>query len=128
MRTLALVVAVLSLPAFAGEEYLGAILSGAGADTTNATTAAPFVIPLGSKLTLYCTAAANICTDTSTACGVTGAANMGIPVAATVNFPTSVRPLSSAPYVTISSQRSSILRIVGAAAVTCYVWARNGNE
>lgn len=125
---LAALVASLATPAYAGEEYLGAIVSGAGADTTNGSTAAPFVIPLGSKLTLYCTAAANICTDTTTACGVTGAANMGVPVASTSAFPTSVRPLSSAPSITISGQRSSIVRIVGAAAVTCYVFARNGNE
>lgn len=125
---LLLVVALAAAPALAGEEYLGVIVSAAGADTTNASTAAPFVVPYGSKLTFSCTAAVNICTDTASACTVLGGANPGVPVATGVNFPTSVRGSTSAPSVTISSQRSSIIRIVGAAAVTCYVWARVGNE
>ena len=132
MRALFLLaaLAVLTAPqrAEAGEEYLGAIVSGAGADTTNGTTASPFVIPLGSKLTLYCTAAAYVCTDTTTACAAVGSAGAGVPVAATTNFPTSVRALSSAPFITISGARSSIVRIFGAGAVTCYAYARNGNE
>ena len=134
MRALFLLaaLAVLTAPqrAEAGEEYLGAIVSGAGADTTNGTTAAPFVIPFGSKLTLYCTAAAYVCTDTATTCAAVGSAGAGVPVAATTNFPTSTRPY---PNVTgsgiiVSSKGSSVVRIVGAAAVTCYVWSRNGNE
>lgn len=125
---LLLVVALAAAPALAGEEYLGVIVSAAGADTTNASTAAPFVVPLGSKLTIYCTAAANVCTDTASACTTLGGANAGVSVSSSSNFPTSVRGNISAPSVTISSQRSSIVRIVGAAAVTCYVWARVGNE
>jgi hypothetical protein len=115
--------------AFAGEKYLGAIVSGAGADTTNESTAAPFVVPLGSKLTGYCTAAALICTDTASACTVLGGAQPGVPVAATTLFPTSVSPTRKASLtVTISGASSSILRIVGSGAVTCYWWAREGNE
>lgn len=129
MRNLFLAVAVLlASHAFAGEAYLGAIVSGAGADTTNSTTSTPFVIPAGSKLTLYCSAAAYICTDTSTACTATGGANAGVPVAATTLFPTSVMVSTRAPTVTISGATSSIVRIVGSGAVTCYVWLRQGNE
>lgn len=127
MKRLILLAALLAAPAFAGEQYLGVIVSGAGADTTNATTAAPFVVPAGSKLTAYCTAAVLICTDTSSACTVLGGAQPGLPWPALTPFPTSVDSVQRA-YVTISSRRSSILRIVGSAAVTCYFWARNGNE
>lgn len=132
MRKLSLFVllaAVLtSAPALAGEQYLGVIVSGAGADTTNGSTAAPFLIPSGAKLTLYCTAAVLICTDTSTACTVLGGAQPGLPWDALKPFPTSVRSDLSAPTVTVSGKNSSIVRIVGAAAVTCYVWQRYGNE
>jgi len=129
MRNLILAVAVLlASSAAAGEAYLGAIVSGAGADTTNSTTSTPFVVPAGSKLTLYCTAAANICVDTSTACTAVGGANPGVPVASTTLFPTSTMQSSRAPTVTISGAPSNIVRIVGTGAVTCYVWIRNGNE
>lgn len=128
MRTFLLVIAIISLPALAGEEYLGDITSTAGEDKTNGSTAAPFVVPVGSKVTLNCTAAANVCTDTSSACTTSGAGK-GVPVAALSNFPTSVRPQpSSAPTINVLGKTSSIIRIVGAGAVTCSVWARNGNE
>lgn len=132
MRTLLALLAALavltSAPALAGEAYLGAIVSGAGADTTNGSTAAPFLIPRGAKLTLYCTAAALICTDTTSACTVLGGAQPGVPWDALKLFPTSVRTDIAAPTITISSQASAIVRIVGAGAVTCYVWQRYGNE
>ena len=129
MKTLALLAALVSLPALAGEMYLGAIVSTAGADTTNATgsTATPFIIPEGSKLTLNCTAAANVCVDTASACTAVGGANPGVPVAATTNFPTAVDQIQRVK-VTVGTKNSSVVRIFGAAAVTCYVWARHGNE
>lgn len=115
--------------AFAGEQYLGAIVSVAGADTTNGSTAVPFVVPIASKLTMYCTAAALICTDTASACTVLGGAQPGVPVTALERFPTAVNPYrKTANTITVSSETSSIVRIVGAGAVTCYVWTRNGNE
>lgn len=128
MRALVLLAALVALPSFAGERYLGIIISAAGADTTNATTATPFVVPEGSKLTFNCTIAANVCVDTSTACTAVGGANPGVPVAALTNFPTSVSASNSAPKVTISTVSSRILRIFGAAAVSCTVWYREGNE
>lgn len=128
MRIFLLALALISLPALAGEAYIGDIVSAAGADTTNGSTAAPFVVPTGSKVTINCSAAANVCVDTTTACTTTGAGK-GVPVAASSNFPTSVRPQpSSAPTITVSGKMSSIIRIVGAAAVTCSVWVRQGNE
>ena len=128
MKTLALLTALVSLPALAGEKYLGDIVSGAGGDTTNGSTTTPFLVPSGSKLTLNCTAAANICTDTTTACTTTGAGK-GVPVSATANFPTAVDPQPSAsPTITVATKTSSIVRIVGAAAVTCSVYLRSGNE
>ena len=129
MKTILLAVFVLAAPAFAGETYLGTIVSVSGADTTNATgsTATPFVIPEGSKLTMYCTTAVNICTDTLATCTVLGGANPGVQWSAATNFPTSVDQIRRVS-VLVGTARSSVVRIVGAAAVTCYVWARNGNE
>lgn len=128
----ALVFCLLATSSWAGEKYLGIIVSAAGADTTNASTAAPFAIPPGAKVTVACTAAAFICAQPpqngtgSTACtaSLTGA-NPGVPVTASSAFPTSV---SSQFTATVSSQRSAVLRIVGTGAVNCVVWERQGNE
>lgn len=130
MKTLLLVAALFSFNAVAGEQQLGVIVSGAGADTTNGTTATPFVIPAGSKLTVWCTAAAAICTDQTAACVAPGSATTGAGVSITgsYNFPTSTSGSSSAPTITVTSKTSSIVRIVGTAAVNCTVFARNGNE
>ena len=61
MSRLTLLCALVAFPALAGERFLGIIVSAAGADTTNATTAAPFAIPKGQKITMACTAAAFVC-------------------------------------------------------------------
>lgn len=128
-RTLLLCTLIAS-SAFAGERFLGIIVSGAGADTTNATTAAPFVIPPGAQITMACTAAAFICAapgaTPSTACTASLAgANPGVPVSASEKFPTSTSTQATA---TIAGSTSSTVRIVGAAAVNCVVWERRGNE
>lgn len=122
---------VLAPAALAGERYLGVIVSGAGADTTNASTAAPFAIPPGSKITMVCTASAFICavplaSSPSAACTASLAgANPGIPVVANEKFPTSAAVTNTA---TVASTRSAIVRIVGAAAVNCLVYERSGTE
>ena len=129
---LALLLTLLALPAVAGEKYLGIIVSGAGADTTNASTAAPFAISPGAKLTLVCTASAFICAQPpqggtiATACtaSLTGA-NPGLPVSGSEKFPTSA---SSQYTQTVSSTRSAVIRIVATAAVNCLVWERTGTE
>lgn len=132
MKKALLLAALLALsPSWAGEKYLGAIVSGAGADTTNDSTATPFKIPLGSKLTVNCTAAANVCVDTGSACTALGGANPGVPVAASTNFPTSVASYGPNTYTVSSGTAAnggSVVRIVGTGAVTCYVWLRMGDE
>jgi len=129
-RTIVTLALLLSSLAVAGESYLGAIVSAAGADTTNDSTATPFKVPHGTKLTLYCTAAANVCVDTSSACTALGGANPGVPLASTTLFPTSTRHDTAAPSVSSATAATTgaYLRIVGAGAVTCYVWARQGSE
>lgn len=129
MRTLFFVFVLVACPALAGEKFLGTIVSGAGSDTTNDSTATPFKVPRGSKLTLNCTATANICTDQSTACTTSGAGK-GVPVNASTNFPTSVDATTGAPTVSsgTAANGGSIVRIVGAAAVSCDVFLRSGNE
>lgn len=126
MRSLLLCLALASAPAMAGERLLGAIVSVAGADTTNASTAAPFAVPFGAKLTIWCNAAAYLITDTTTAASATTA----LPVVANEKFPTSTGSSggSSTPTVAISGKPSALVRIFGTAAVTCYVFSRQGNE
>lgn len=122
---------LLASSAFAGERFLGIIASGAGADTTNATTAAPFAIPAGAKITLACTASAFICavplasTPTAACTASLAGANPGVPVSASEKFPTSTSTMNK---VTVASTTSATVRIVGTAAVNCVVWERTGNE
>ncbi len=114
-------------PAFAGERYIGQIVSVAGADTTNGTTAAPFVVPFVQKLTIWCNAQAYIAVDTNTASSATSGAQ---PVAALEKFPTSTgsQSGSGAVVITIGGVSSAVVRISGPAAVTCYVSTRLGTE
>jgi hypothetical protein len=130
-RILLVALATTALPAFAGERFLGIIVSAAGADTTNATTAAPFAIPPGAQITMACTAAAFVCaaplaSAPTSACtaSLTGA-NPGVPVSANEKFPTST---STQATVTVAGSTSSTVRIVGTGAVNCVVWERRGNE
>lgn len=132
MTRLALVVALcLSSAAMAGERFLGIIVSAAGADTTNATTAAPFAIPPGAQITMACTTAAFVCaaplasTPTAACTASLAGANPGVPVSASEKFPTST---STQNTVTVASNRSATVRIVGTAAVNCVVWERRGDE
>lgn len=134
-----ILIALLSLPAFAGERLLGSIVSGAGADTTNATTATPFAIPPEAKLTIVCTAATSICVSSSTTCTLAGTTtNPGLPVTANEKFPTSANTgdltttsgaaVSPPRTVVVAGKRSVTVRIVASAASTCNVYSRNGDE
>jgi len=133
MTRVLLLSVLVALPALAGEKNLGRIVSAAGADTTNASTAAPFTIPPGAKITITCTASASICAQPpqggtgSTVCTVfgSGSANEGLPVIASEKFPTSVSTQFTS---TIAGNKSATVRIVGAAAVNCTVWERSGTE
>jgi len=126
MRLALALVTLLSLPALAGETYRGIIVSAAGADTTNASTAAPFVVAANTKLTIACTAAAFICVGPTTCTASLAGANPGVPVSANEKFPTSSQSLVSG--VTISGARTAVIRIVAAAAVNCVVYERKGDE
>lgn len=123
MKRLSLLVVLFgALSASAGERYLGTI-SSAAVDTTNATTAAPFVVPTNALLTIQCkSGGAYIITDDTVA--VT--AVRGVLVSSGVPFPTST---SSQNVVFVSGARSAIVRILAVSGtVTCDVYARRGNE
>ena len=117
------VVLVAAPRAEAGEKLLGVIVSAAGADTTNISTATPFAVPLSSKITIWCNAAGFVITDTAAAASATTA----LPVAASTLFPTSTGSTvrSTTAGVTLGK---AIVRIFGTGAVTCYVYARSGTE
>lgn len=127
-----LAVCLVAPPAQASERYLGKIVSGAGADTTNDGTATPFFVPKGAKLTVVCNAAAYICVDTATACTATAGSNPGLPVASGEKFPTSTGNPGISTNPTVSSATAANggawVRIMGSAAVTCDVYVRNGDE
>lgn len=111
---------VLGLSARAGENrYLGAIVV-SGASLTNLTTAAPFAIPPGAKLTVNCGAAVNMLVDNlSTAAS---GATKGVPIPASTNWPTSCgRALGN-----VSAVPSCVIAVIGTA--TCGFWLRDGTE
>lgn len=127
MRALVLAALLSPLSSMAGEKLLGAIVSSAGADTTNASTATPFFVQPRSKITLWCNAAASVITDSNTAVTV-GAGNPGLPVVANEKFPTSVGSLTRVLSSGTAADNGAVVRVVGAGAVTCYVYARTGDE
>ena len=119
---LCLVLFCFTTPARAGEsQYLGAIVV-SGASLTNLTTAAPFGITPGSYLTLNCTAAVNLLTDSTVT--TSSGANKGVPVPALTNFPTSVGRKNLARLTNFGD--TAQIAIIGTA--TCDVWQRSGNE
>ena len=139
MKTVLSLLIITALPAFAGERLLGSIVSAAGADTTNATTATPFAIAPETKLTIQCTAATSICVSSSTTCTLAGTTtNPGTEAAARTFFPTSANTgdltttsgaaVGPPRTVTVASKKSITIRIVASAASTCNVYARNGDE
>jgi hypothetical protein len=135
-----LLIALLSMPALAGERLLGSIVSGAGADTTNASTTTPFAIPPGAKLTIQCSATTSICVSSGTTCTLAGTTtNPGVAVGpAPDKLPTSANTgdltttagaaVSPPRTVVVANKRSVTVRIVASAASTCNVYARNGDE
>jgi hypothetical protein len=122
MRALLLALTLcLAGSAWAGENaHLGSIVV-SGASLTNVTTAVPFVIPLNSKITLYCTAAVQVLTDQFVVT-VGTAGTKGVPVNAATLFPTSVTKRMSQ----VSGRDTAVIAIIGTA--TCDVWQRTGGE
>lgn len=124
--------------ALAGENiYLGRLASsGAGVSVNNFTTAVPFGIPPGAKVTMYCDAAARVLTDKRTVTvSFDGGAYLGVPVAVTTLFPTSVGRSSSQILNVLQGDAgytygpSAVISAAGAtAASNCDVWQRVGDE
>jgi hypothetical protein len=112
---------LLASSAFAGEKFLGTIVSAAGADTTNGTTAVPFLVPTGQTITIQCNAAAFVITDDTVAVTTL----RGLNLSTNQIFLTST---SNQEIIVISSQVSAIVRVGGAGAVSCSVWTNRGNE
>lgn len=125
MKMIKYFAAILSLciPAIshADERYLGKIVSGAGADTTNGSTAAPFIVPTAQPISIQCTAAAYVITDDTTAVDT----DRGIHVSANQFLTTKTSTFNT---IIVTSTVSAIIRIAGPAAVTCSVWTRRGDE
>lgn len=118
MRKIAPLLALLATVSYAGENrYLGQIVV-SGASLTNLTTAAPFIIPAGQKITVYCTAAVNMLVDNQVVTAVTG-----LPLGATTLFPTSV---GRAIGLTSAGNPTAVVAVIGTA--TCSFWSRDGNE
>ena len=130
-RFLSILLAILALPAppaWAGEKYLGAIVSAAGADTSNDSTATPFLVPPKGKITLWCNAVAYVITDSNVAVTSAGGSNPGLYVAANAVFPTSVGAQVRITSSATAANGGGVVRIAGPGAVTCYVYARAGDE
>jgi hypothetical protein len=118
------VVMMYASSAFAAEKYLGTIFSATGADTTNETTASPFFIPFSAKITVQCTINTYINVSTLTAPTSTNA----LMIFASEKFPTSTESQNTSPTVTITSKKSTLVRISAAGADTCLVFQRLGTE
>lgn len=124
-HALVVAVALCAFPALAGESYLGAIVSAAGADTSNDSTSTPFYIPSDAKITVVCNAAAYVITDSRSA--ATTAGTNGLPLLSGEKFPTSTGTMVKVNSAT-AANGGAIVRIAGAGAVTCWVYQRRGNE
>lgn len=116
----ALAVILLSVTATAGENrYLGAIVV-SGSSLNNTTTAAPFVIPGGAKITMVCTAAVNVLTDN--AATATSGAIKGLPWDANKALPTSV----GKTLTMLAGAPTALVAVIGTG--TCDFWQRSGTE
>lgn len=121
-RKAALAVMLLSLAGHAGENrYLGAIVVSGSSSLNNTTTAAPFAIPPGAKLTLYTTGTDIRCLTDSESTATSGPTK-GVPIPASTLFPTSV----GQRLTTVSGSPSALLACIGTGTVD--VWQRAGTE
>lgn len=114
MRRAFLAALLMSMPAVAGERYLGTIVSATNAN--NVTTAAPFSIPASAKISIQCDGAAHILVCQN-AGSCTATTTNGIKVAQDALFMTST-PANSGGVGLVS--------VVGSAS--CRVFERAGNE
>lgn len=117
--------------AWAGESrYLG-FINARGVSTTNLTTAAPFAVPFGSKVTLECDAEVRLLTDSLTV-SRDGGTDKGVRVPADMLFQTSVGPPKSTFDAGFALPVAVIAVIPTSAAADsdagCDVWQRTGTE
>lgn len=125
MKRLAYLVVLFPLLALGGESALLGTLVSTGTAVTNATTATPFVIPPGVKISIQCDATAYVLTDSTTvaASGTT----RGVKLAADQLLATSVGV--SKNIVVISSDKSAqVAMISSSGTANCFVYSRAGNE
>ena len=145
MRRLALlaVTAAIASVAWGGENlFLGTITS-VGSSKTNVTTATPFAIPAGSKVTLYCTNTSNVLVDNYSTSATVTSSVYGLPVSATTLFPTSVGAnrsrIAPVPYANLPDGGTdggtdggfgipTAIIAVYSADGGCSVWQRSGTE
>ena len=123
MKKLSVLLVLVALNASAGERYLGTVAGTAGPTAKdNSNTAATFTIPAHALLSVQCDAAAYVGTDMASASLTSG---NGVLVSINTLFPTAV----GSDKVTISSQRSAIISVLGVAGVVnCKVFERTGRE
>lgn len=119
MRKILLCLAVLMVnPAFAAERSLGVLIS-AGSSVTNATTATPFTVPTGSKISIQCDAIAWVLVGDSVqgATATASATGASVKLAADQLFLTST-----------SIEQDRIAMISASGTANCRVFERKGNE
>lgn len=110
-----------------GERYLGRIVS-AGATTNNLTTATPFPILPGAKLTLVPSVAGQVAVDFAACINTPTAPNYGIPVTAGQTFPTSVGQGQAAMANSPGTSTALISWLPTSGAGNLDVWIRGGQE
>ena len=124
MRALVALMLCLAGSAWAGENIHLGTMTMTGSSVTNVTTAVPFVIPLNSKITVYCSAAGvQMLTDSFTVSTAT-LGTKGIQVPGATLFPSSVTKRMSQ----VSGKDSAVVAMIGTAAITCDFWQRPGGE
>ena len=107
----------LPVPAVAAESRLGKITSTAPTAQNNGTTATPFVVPSGTRLSIQCDADAYVAVSQSSTALATAE---DVKIAAGSLFPTSTPKSAGVPsYV-------SVLPVAGTA--NCRVFVRSGDE
>lgn len=116
--------------AHAGENRILGIITSTGTSVSNFTTAVPFFIPPGAKLTLCCDAAARLLTDQLTVANSGATKGVLVPAcssSAPTLFPTSVGS-SRGVIGTPSQQSAGIAMISVTGTVNCDVFQRLGTE
>ncbi len=110
-----------------GERFLGRI-SSAGTSTNNLTTATPFVILPGQKLTVVASAAGRVIADSEVCIATPTGPNFGVPVSANSVFPTSCGKASANMPNAPGSTTAVLAFLPTSGAADLDVWTRSGQE